>query len=231
MATLRLGARGTEVGKLQSLLNTKVFPYPKLFPDNNFGPNTEQAVIRFQRSKGLAADGVVGSKTWDALEQNEPAIPKPATSHVKGDNGWMAYAEAELGVSEDAKPGKHNSRIIEYHSTTKLKATSDETPWCSSFVNWVVTQAGHKGTDNALAKSWLNWGTATEQPRKGTITVIKKKSVGHDQATGSSTGYHVGFFVSKDDKGIKLLGGNQGDRVKYSTFKLQSYNVEGYRVP
>lgn len=231
MTTLRLGARGAEVGKLQSLLNTKVFPSPKLFPDNSFGSNTEQAVIRFQRSTGLTADGVVGSKTWDALEQNEPSIPKPAKSHVQGDAGWMAYAEAELGVSEDSKPGNHDKRIIEYHSTTKLKATSDETPWCSSFVNWVMTQAGYKGTDNALAKSWLNWGTGTEYPKKGAITVIKKKSKGQDQATGSSTGYHVGFFVTVDDKGIKLLGGNQGDRVKYSTFALQSYNVEGYRVP
>lgn len=65
----------------------------------------------------------------------------------------MPIAKAEMGIYENSAPGKHNKRIIEYHAVTTLKATTDETPWCSSFVNWVVKQAGYKGTDSALAKS------------------------------------------------------------------------------
>jgi peptidoglycan hydrolase-like protein with peptidoglycan-binding domain len=34
----------------------------------NFGPKTEAAVRAFQRSKGLVPDGIVGPKTWAALD-------------------------------------------------------------------------------------------------------------------------------------------------------------------
>ena len=35
--------------------------------DGIFGPNTEEAVKELQKAKGLAADGIVGPRTWAAL--------------------------------------------------------------------------------------------------------------------------------------------------------------------
>ena len=35
-------------------------------PDGTFGPQTHAVVLQFQEEKGLAADGVIGQKTWEA---------------------------------------------------------------------------------------------------------------------------------------------------------------------
>jgi hypothetical protein len=60
---------------------------------------------------------------------------------------WMRIAEKELGIKERPKSA-HEPRIIEYHSTTG-RFKDDETPWCSSFVNWVLAKLGE---DTARAR-------------------------------------------------------------------------------
>jgi putative chitinase len=62
--TLRRGAKGREVGRLQRLLGRQGFP---LALDASFGPTTERAVARFQERAGLKPDGIVGPRTWAAL--------------------------------------------------------------------------------------------------------------------------------------------------------------------
>jgi uncharacterized protein (TIGR02594 family) len=229
MGVLKLGDRGIEVRTIQSLLNAKLAPSPRLRPDGHFGPRTAEAVRRFQKVRGLSEVGVVGLATWRALGLPAPIVPVVADS--RDPKAWMPIAAAELGISEVARPGEHTQRIIEYHKTTTLKATTDETPWCSSFVNWVMIQAGYRGTNSAAAKSWLNWGQPLATPREGAITVIRRKGATRDAATGSGTGYHVAFYVSSSATHVRLLGGNQRDRVRYSNYALSAYEVKGYRWP
>lgn len=57
--TIRKGSRGDTVAVLQRKLN--------LIADGIFGSITDEAVRDFQKSHGLAADGIVGPKTWAAL--------------------------------------------------------------------------------------------------------------------------------------------------------------------
>ena len=38
-----------------------------LVVDGDFGKKTKEAIIVFQRNRGLVQDGVVGSNTWDWL--------------------------------------------------------------------------------------------------------------------------------------------------------------------
>jgi len=75
--TLRVGAKGAAVVELQNLLKKKG---ANISADGSFGPATLSAVKNFQRSKGLAVDGVVGPKTWSALRgAGGSAKPPPST--------------------------------------------------------------------------------------------------------------------------------------------------------
>lgn len=65
MPTLGIGARGAPVTTLQR--NLKFLGRDELEPDGAFGRVTKNAVKEFQWCKGLERDGVVGSKTWEAL--------------------------------------------------------------------------------------------------------------------------------------------------------------------
>jgi peptidoglycan hydrolase-like protein with peptidoglycan-binding domain len=62
--TVQRGASGFRTTAIQHLLRQRGY---SLTVDGSFGPITESRVISFQRSKGLAADGVVGPRTWTAL--------------------------------------------------------------------------------------------------------------------------------------------------------------------
>jgi putative chitinase len=75
MTTLRQGSSGPDVVALQDAL--RAHGHDPGTSDGSFGPGTAAAVIAFQRSQGMVADGVVGAKTAAALGLSEAptAIP------------------------------------------------------------------------------------------------------------------------------------------------------------
>ena len=65
--TLRVGDVGSDVNRLQYLLNANM-PSAHLAQDGDFGPATLKAAKTFQAQSGLVADGIVGQYTWRKLE-------------------------------------------------------------------------------------------------------------------------------------------------------------------
>lgn len=66
---LKVGCNGFEVRKLQSKLSSIGY---SITVDGDFGNNTEKIVIQFQKDAGFTGrdvDGVVGEKTWKALDE------------------------------------------------------------------------------------------------------------------------------------------------------------------
>lgn len=67
---LSMGAKGDAVAHLQNRLNAA--DQAGLTPDGGFGGNTHKAVVKFQSTRKMTADGVVGNGTWAALEGKDP---------------------------------------------------------------------------------------------------------------------------------------------------------------
>jgi uncharacterized protein (TIGR02594 family) len=143
------------------------------------------------------------------------AMPAVGTAELE----WMKFARAEEGQAEEPAGGS-NPRIEAYHATTKGGVERDSVPWCSSFVNFCVEQAGLQGTKSKSARSWLRWGVEAPEFVPGCIVVLKR---------GSPPQGHVGFYVGQDEGFIRLLGGNQGDKVDVASFDID--RVIGRRVP
>jgi lysozyme len=76
--TLQSGDNSASVSTAQNLLVKDGFP---VTVDGSFGPETKAAVIAFQQSQGLTADGVIGPLTWAALA-NPKAVVIPAPKPV-----------------------------------------------------------------------------------------------------------------------------------------------------
>lgn len=158
---------------------------------------------------------------WASLKYLQ-AVPKAVTPVVAGaDFPWFEIARAEIGQSE--LPGdQDNPRILEYLRSTSLDADAashDETHWCSAFMNWVFEEAGYAGTDSAWAKSWMNWGRAIREPVRGCVAVFTREGGGH-----------VALFDADNGDGtIRVLGGNQGNRVCFANYPKS--RLLGYRMP
>ena len=94
---IRAGMKGWDVAVLQYLLTRRRLLHTE--PDGQFGPKTEAAVIRFQRVRGLAPDGVVGPATAGVLckvsvcTRDAGTAPKPVSRETVRSllDRWAAY--------------------------------------------------------------------------------------------------------------------------------------------
>lgn len=111
MATkLKKGSSGFEVEALQERLRELGYYGGNI--DGEFGPITERGVTLFQKAKGLKDDGIVGPKTWAALElkeapQDSSRAPKRPKNYsdvktIFGDPLSSGWSKANLAFCEVA---------------------------------------------------------------------------------------------------------------------------------
>jgi peptidoglycan hydrolase-like protein with peptidoglycan-binding domain len=93
MPVLKQGSTGPDVTALQTRLKELGFDPHGI--DGNFGPGTKAALIAFQQSKGLAADGIAGPETMNALQLDAVAGTSAGTTST----GSGATAVAATGTA------------------------------------------------------------------------------------------------------------------------------------
>lgn len=75
---IRQGSRGNYVCIAQDDLNTLGYKTGGL--DGVFGEQTTNAVKRYQKSRGLTSDGIIGCNTWRSLQENVVGTGKTSTT-------------------------------------------------------------------------------------------------------------------------------------------------------
>jgi hypothetical protein len=73
---LEYGSSGPAVVELQMKLNALIPDQPPLKVDGKYADKSIARVKQFQKKRGLVPDGVVGAKTWAAID----GLPTPASS-------------------------------------------------------------------------------------------------------------------------------------------------------
>lgn len=90
-----------------------------------------------------------------------------------------------------------------------------KTPWCAYFVYAILRKCGFNFKTKGTARSLLKVGKPVklEDAREGDIVVLKR---GWLPWQG-----HVGLYAGKNGDNIRLLGGNQSNKVCYKWYKLK----------
>lgn len=240
--TMREGSIGDRVKRLQEFLGVKA--------DGVFGPKTKAAVIAFQKANGLVADGVVGPKTRAVIEgavaspEPKPTSPAPTPDD---DPTWMIKAEQYKGKTEfDSgfvafmQPYWHKLYKL---GTNFLGLAGSPRAWCGLFVGVMLYLSGMAvAPGGSLARMWGVYDVAIEYKVMG----IPRGAVVHINNGGncsSTKNNHVAFAngdctaaeLLKAGATIDLLGGNQDNRVKVSTYSAGKICAvrwpKGYRLP
>ena len=184
---MREGKRGWDVAALQFLLHTRGFE-PGGF-DGGFGPNTLNAVRRYQAAAGLQVDGVAGPGTLNALQGGQvvsaaPGTPvrffRPVPGPIGDRFGWIPPGRWHTGLDFPEPMG---------------------TPIHAAGVGVVSFAGFNTGGYGNLVVVTHRLGFESWYAHQSRIavsvgqSVVGGQTIGYVGSTGHSTGPHVHFEV------------------------------------
>lgn len=233
---VRSGSKGSNVVAVQKELKAAgISPGPI---DGDFGAKTRAAVKSYQRKHHLAADGVVGAKTWSALTHDAFKPGKPAAKPHAG--------KPPVRTPASAGPGRPSSKAQKLLAEARKhlgfhEGTGNRNPfskalgrppeaWCADFVSYCAKKAGlhvntasAQGVANAI-KAQGGW-KGRHDPKPGDAVTFR-----WDGSHGWAD--HVGMVEKVFKRGgktyVQTIEGNSGDRVRRKTYLATSSVINGY---
>jgi len=192
---LRVGSRGENVRIIQEYLNIirKMYPsIPQLNVDGVFGPNTQNAVMAFQRQFFLTPDGIVGPITWNKIMEqyviatgdiSSTPVPPPNYFNytvLAGDSLWNIAFKFGTTVDAIRKLNNITGDIINIGQVLKVPNTYENVEYFEYRVQsgdtlWALAQRFGTTVNaivaiNGLTSTLLNIGQTLKIPSESTIT-------------------------------------------------------------
>lgn len=132
---------------------------------------------------------------------------------------WLEAARLDLGLTE-IHGAVTAPKISQWLMDLGAWWSDDETPWCGvACAHWMRTSSIEVPKAFYRAKAWESWGLALTRPALGCVVTFTREGGGH-----------VGLVAGVADDGrLIVIGGNQGDSVKFSLFDRS--RVTSYRWP
>lgn len=163
--------------------------------------------------------------------QSEPTIPVRSSKgqplalvdHKQRQAPWMEVAIREAkqwaGTSES-----NITKIDNYHKEISVSGELDTVPWCASFVNYALKDAGYPYEKSAGSQfpTWSKHFVKIDKPVYGALMVWQKGKQGH-----------VAFAYGKDTISgeVIALGGNQNDKITFMLKSETTKTFKNYYIP
>lgn len=135
-----------------------------------------------------------------------------------------AFDIAQVFVGTDEVGGAmDNPQILAMLKLDNKWPENDEVPWCSAFVNYICKLLRLPRSKSLLARSWLTVGkeVGLAGAKAGFDIVVLKRGTGVQPGIENTTAPgHVGFYAGQSGNFVQLLGGNQANSVRISSYDI-----------
>ena len=225
------GDRGEAVRQIQQALTRAGFP---VGDDGVWGPKTTEAVRAFQKSRGLAADGIAGPKTMAALEgggDGLKVVKAPISVHVtKWQNRKVKYIAVHYTAGSSSAAGMAMAtRNVFVNRRASADFVVDDreavqvSPDISNYYCWAVGD-----TRNVVSGGGSLYGLATNR-NTVSIEICSCRRKGTSAVTPNHEGW---YFTDKAlDNAVRLVRRLMKEYGVPKERVIRHYDVTGKPCP
>ena len=155
---LSAGNRGADVQTVQYLLTARGH---SVGADGTFGNATKTAVVAFQKSKRLTADGVVGVRTWDALTVT---VRSGSSGNDVKALQMLLNNKRGAGLAVDGKFGAGTRSAVaafQKHAGISADGVAGGTTWRNLAWHYMTPSWTNICDQNPDGNKTANWGAAS----------------------------------------------------------------------